>query len=161
MMQEVKIKKLTAQDIAIFDTVCQWHYHWWGKRDGFTLEQVMAYVKHSVCENRVPQTFVALLADEPVGMYQFLMYDNLIHRPDIYPWIGNVFVAEAYRGQGISQELMRSVEKYAKAVNLETLFLYTDMEGFYEKFGWVFVDMIETFREKSPYERLYKLDIKK
>lgn len=42
-------------------------------------------MEHSLCKNRIPQTFVAIINDEPVGMYQISMFDDLDSRPDIYP----------------------------------------------------------------------------
>lgn len=31
--------------------------------------------------------------------------------------------------------------------------------GLYEKFGWKFVEEVKTFKNDSPIERLYKLEI--
>ena len=36
----------------------------------------------------------------------------------------------------------------------------TEYKGLYEKFGFQFVEEVQTFRNDSPIERLYKLDIK-
>lgn len=157
---EIKIIKLVDKDNNIFDLVCNWQYNWWGKRDNYTIEQVISYMEHSLFENRIPQTFVALLDNIPVGMYQFSMSEDLDHRPDIFPWLVNVFVEEEYRGKGICRQLMLSVEKHAKDINIKELFLYTKHIGLYEKFGWTFVEEVKTFRESSPIERLYKLEIK-
>lgn len=156
----MKIIKLEEADNYIFDKICDWNYNWWGKRDNNSFEEVRCYMEHSLCNNKMPQTFVALIENEPVGMYQISMSDDLYSRPDIYPWLVNVFVDEEYRGKGICRQLMNTVSENAKKLNIDELYLYTKHIGLYEKFGWEFVEQVKTFRKESPIERLYKLKIR-
>ena len=156
----MEIIRLENSNNSIFDKICNWNYNWWGKRDNNSAEEVRCYMKHCLCKDRIPQTFVALIKNEPIGMYQFTMSDDLNSRPDIYPWLVNVFVDEPYRGRGICKELMNTVYENAKNLNLSELYLYTKHIGLYEKFGWKFIEEVKTFREDSPIERLYRLEIK-
>ncbi len=55
---------------------------------------------------------------------------------------------------------MNTVKENAKNANLTELFLYTKHIGLYEKFGWEFVEKVKTFKDDSPIERLYRLEIK-
>lgn len=155
----MKIIKLESSNNEVFNKICDWNYNWWGKRDNNSIEQVRCYMEHSLCKNRVPQIFVAIENNEPVGMYQFAMSDDLDTRPDIYPWLVNVYVDEKYRGRGICKELMNTVRENARKLNLDELYLYTKHVGLYEKYGWEFVEEVQTFREDSPVERLYRLKI--
>lgn len=156
---EIEIIKLIEKNNDIFNKICNWQYNWWGKRDNNTIEEVVCYMEHSLFENKIPQTFVALYNNTPVGMYQISMSDDLQSRPDIYPWLVNVFVDENYRNIGICKKLMQSVKENAKSLNLCELFLYTRHKGLYEKFGWQFIEEVNTYRESSPIERLYRLKI--
>jgi len=54
---------------------------------------------------------------------------------------------------------MKTVVENAKELGLNQLFLYTKHHDLYEKFGWKFIEEIKTYRQDSPIERLYKLDI--
>lgn len=155
----MKIIKLKKEDKYIIDKISKWNYNWWGRRDNNSIEEVKSYIEHSLCENRIPQTFVALEENEPIGMYQFTMSDDLNSRPDIYPWLVNVYVDEKYRDQGICKKLMSTVYENAKSLNLKELYLYTKHIGLYEKYGWEFIEEVNTFRDDSPIERLYKLKI--
>ncbi len=92
-------------------------------------------------------------------MYQLSMTEDLESRPDIYPWLINVYVEETYRGQHVGRKLMESVNENARKANIKELYLYTKHIGLYEKFGWKFVENVETFKPDSPIERLYKLEI--
>ena len=157
----MKIIKLESSSNEIFNKICDWNYNWWGKRNNNSMEQVRCYFEHSLCKNRVPQTFVALEDNEPIGMYQFTMSDDLDTRPDIYPWLVNVYVDERYRGRGVCRELMNTVRENARKLELDELYLYTKHIGLYEKYGWKFVEEVQTFRDDSPVERLYKLQINK
>lgn len=157
----MKIIRLEDKNNRFFDKICEWNYHWWGIRDGKSYEQVRCNLEHSLNIHRLPQTFIAVIDNQAVGMYQFAMSDDLESRPDLYPWLINVYVDEKYRGLGVCQELMNSVTKHAKEANIQELYLYTKHVGLYEKFGWEFVEEVLTFREASPVERLYRLIVKR
>lgn len=157
--KRIEIIRIENSDNYIFDKICEWNYNWWGKRDGKSMEAVRCNLVHSLCTDRLPQTYVAMVGGVPAGMYQLAMSDDLESRPDIYPWLINVYVDENFRGQGICKMLMQSVRESAKAAGLSELFLYTRHAGLYEKFGWEFVEYVQTFRPESPTERLYRLRV--
>lgn len=155
----MKAIRLEDKNNDIFNKICEWNYNWWGIKNGNSIEEVECYLEHSLCENRLPQIYVAIIDNEPVGMYQMTMSDDLVSRPDIYPWLVNVYVDEKYRGKKLCRKLMNTVKENAKKVNLTELYLYTKHIGLYEKFGWKFVEEVKTFKSDSPIERLYQLDI--
>lgn len=156
----MEIIKLEDSNNHIFEKICEWNYNWWGIRNHDSFEEVKCTLEHSLCKDKLPQTYVALIDNEPVGMYQISMSDDLYTRPDIYPWLVNVYVDEKFRGKNICRELMNTVNENAKKANLTELFLYTKHIGLYEKFGWKFIEEVKTFRSDSPIERLYRLEIK-
>ena len=156
----MQIVRLESSNNKYFEKICEWYYNFWGKRDNDTFEEVKCTLEHSLCKNdRLPQTYIAITDDEVVGMYQISMFDGLYSRPDIYPWLVNVYVDEKYRGKNICRELMNTVKENAQKLGLKELYLYTKHIGLYEKFGWDFVEEVNTFRDDSPIERLYKLNI--
>ena len=156
----LEIIRLEQKDNEIFNQVVEWNYKWWGIREGESRDEVVYLFEHSICTDRLPQTFVALLSGKAVGMYQPSMTDDLFGRPDVYPWLINVYVDEAYRGRQICRELMLTVPENARKAGCDELYLYTSHVGLYEKFGWEFTEYVKTFNEKSPTERLYKLKLK-
>ena len=91
----MRIIRLENNNDDIINKICEWNYNWWKIKNNNSLEEVRCYFKHLLCkDNRLPQTFIALIKDEPVGMYQISMSDDLVSRPDIYPWLVNVYVDE-------------------------------------------------------------------
>lgn len=155
----MEIIRLTAPDSEIFPQICEWYHAWLGVRNGESMEEIVCTMEHSLCTSGLPQTFVALVGGKPAGMYQLAVFDDLGSRPDLYPWLINVYVDARYRGRGVCRQMMASVPQRAKDAGLHRLYLYTKHAGLYEKFGWRFVEPVRTFREDSPMERLYRLDI--
>jgi len=157
--KNIEIIRLEDSRNDIFKKVVEWNYEWWGKKSGKSVEAIYYLFEHSICKDRLPQTFVALVDGEPAGMYQLSMSDDLFGRPDIYPWLINVYVDESFRGRQICRKLMETVSDRAKDAGINKLYLYTSHVGLYEKFGWEFTEEVKTFNESSPIERLYHLEI--
>ena len=155
----MEIIKLEESNNLFFDKICDWYYNWLGIKNNESIEEIKCTFEHSLCNNKLPQTFVALIDGEPAGMYQLSMSDDLNSRPDLYPWLINVYVDEKFRGRNVARELMNTVKENAKELGLTELYLYTKHIGLYEKFGWKFIEEVKTFKDDSPVERLYKLEI--
>ena len=155
----MEIIKLEESNNLFFDKICDWYYNWLGIKNNESIEEIKCTFEHSLCKNKLPQTFVAVIDGEPAGMYQLSMSDDLNSRPDLYPWLINVYVDEKFRGRNVARELMNTVKENAKKLGLTELYLYTKHIGLYEKFGWKFIEEVKTFKDDSPVERLYKLEI--
>lgn len=72
---------------------------------------------------------------------------------ELKPWYATMYVKAEYRKQGYSKILNTAILKEAKRRGFKVLYLKTDLENYYEKFGAVFIK-----RLKSG-ERLYKFEI--
>lgn len=59
---------------------------------------------------------------------------------DYLPFIGFVFVAEAYRGQRISQALIKAALDFAQQLHFPAVYIATREQGLYEKYGFVACD---------------------
>ena len=154
MEKQLCVRRVITTDYL--DTMTKWMYDWWGQAENYSYEAVHSYMSHSLQEKRLPQTYGLYLDDTLIGMYQFTMED-LFPRPDIYPWLANVYIDKAYRAYGYGRFLLSSVREAAEKAGLEELYLFTTHIGLYEKFGWEFVREIDTFLEPRMH-RLYRLD---
>lgn len=157
----LELKQLINIDEETLNKVSTWMYNWWGKKDGYTFEKVKCFMKHSMQTDRLPQTYGLFLNNKIIGMYQFTLEDLNV-RPDIYPWLANVYIDEEYRNKGYARNLLENVKENAKrTIDFDELFLYTKHIGLYEKFGWEYISEIDTYNDDSRIERLYKLDLKR
>ena len=61
--------------------------------------------------------------------------------PDLeyFPNIGYVFIDEAYRGNRLSQKMLNYAMDYLKRVGFEKVYLVSDHENFYEKYGFTVI----------------------
>jgi GNAT superfamily N-acetyltransferase len=156
----LQIRQIIETQQAWIDTMTEWMHAWWGEPEGHTEESVRMYLMHGMQDKRLPQTYGMFLDDKLIGMYQFRL-DDLFVRPDIYPWLANVYIDEPYRGQGYGQKLMKSVLKHARQnIPFDEIYLFTKHIGFYEKFGWKFISEIDTCLEDCRIQRLYRLEMK-
>lgn len=157
---ELKFKQLINIDEEILNIITNWMYNWWGKTQNYSFEKVKCFMKYSMQKDRLPQTYGLFIDDNIIGIYQFL-YEDLSVRPDIYPWLANVYIDEKYRKKGYGRKLLENVRRTAKeSIKFDEIFLYTTHIGLYEKFGWTYISDIDTFNEETRIERLYKLNLK-
>ena len=81
--------------------------------------------------------FVAEVDGELAGSCLFVR-EEIEPLHDVSPWLAGLVVAEPYRGRGLSRLLVEIVEKHARSVGCDELYLYTDAaEALYAKLGWV------------------------
>lgn len=157
-MQAV-IRQIVLPDDNLIDTLTGWLYHWWGQQEGYHREAVRQYVRNSCQQQRLPRTYGLFVDGQPAGMYQ-LRLEDLFVRPDLYPWLANVYLLPEYRGRGYGRLLLTSAAEMARQLEgFESLYLYTTHTGLYERFGWQLVGEIDTFLEGSRMQRLYRLSL--
>lgn len=74
-------------------------------------------------------------------------------RTDLSPWYATMYVKEEYRGKGYSKILNNAIIAEAKKRKISRLYLKTELENYYEKFGAKFLEVLSTG------EKLYCFDI--
>ncbi|MCI8778817.1 MAG: GNAT family N-acetyltransferase [Bacilli bacterium] len=135
-------------------------YNWWGKDKGYSFDGIKCFMTHNMQENKLPQTYGLFLDNKIIGMYQF-RYDDLDVRPNIYPWLANVYIDENYRKQGYGKILLESVMRNVKNIrNFKEIYLFTKHINLFEKFGLEFAELIDTYSDIDRIQRLYKLRIR-
>ena len=73
---------------------------------------------------------------------------------DLSPWYATMYVKEKYRGIGYSKMLNDAIIKEAFNRGFEKLYLKTDLENYYEKFGAQYI------KKLSSGEKLYYIKTK-
>ena len=122
-MNNFIVEKVTNYNKINLDKCVSWMYNWWGKVEGWTKEKVETYMKSSFNNHHLPMTFIAFNENnEEVGMCQLTLHD-LDCRPDIYPYIANLYIDENYRKKGIVKKLLDEAIKIAKEINLTKLYI--------------------------------------
>ena len=70
--------------------------------------------------------------------------ENDFHdRKDLAPNVCAVYTEEACRGKGIAGQLLTIVVDDMKSKGITPIYLVTDHTGFYERYGWEFLCMVQ------------------
>ena len=124
---------------ALVERAAAWFHEKWGIPEEAYHESMADCLKAS---GPVPQWFVARDGERIIGGLGVI--ENDFHdRKDLSPNVCAVFVEPEYRGQGIAGALLSFVCKEMKALGLDTLYLLTDHDSFYERCGWAFFCMAQ------------------
>lgn len=123
-----------VQDDALWESLAQYanDCSW---RAGKTLAGQMREEGFSGWE----RVFVAL-DNGAIAGYCTLTERDCIPDVPYTPYIGFVFVGEAYRGMRLSEALIRFALAYAKELGFQCVYLISDHVNLYEKYGFVKVD---------------------
>ena len=65
------------------------------------------------------------------------------NRKDLTPNICAVYTEEAYRCQGIAGKLLSTAVEDCRVKGISPVYLVTDHIGFYERYGWEFLCMVQ------------------
>lgn len=83
----------------------------------------------------LPRFYVLQKNNEIIGCCG-LVTNDFISRHDLYPWLAGVYIEPAERGKELGNLMMRMVEEEAKKIGFSKVYLTTDHDGYYEKYGW-------------------------
>ena len=75
-------------------------------------------------------------------------------RRDLSPWYATMYVKEEYRGKGYSRILNDAILEEARKRNIKRLYLKTELNSYYEKFGAHYMEKLNTK------EKIYYFDLK-
>ena len=74
--------------------------------------------------------------DETIAGYCTLAKVDCIPNVPYTPYIGYVFVGEPFRGKRLSERLCISAMTYARSIGFYEVYLVSDQENLYEKYGF-------------------------
>ncbi|OPY26754.1 MAG: Acetyltransferase (GNAT) family protein [Methanocella sp. PtaU1.Bin125] len=135
------------------DLIAKWLWSFWGAPGNYEFYQSMT----GHCrKDDFPMVFIAFIEGTPVGTVALLRAD-LFSRQDLYPWMADLYVPPEYRNRGIGSALQDFVLAEAKRLGFREIYLYTPLNGYYEKKGWEFVG--EEMDRDCQIVRVYKKDL--
>ena len=72
-----------------------------------------------------------------------------IQTTELTPWVGFVYTFPKYRGHRYMGELISYAEEIAKSNGLSNIYISTDQEGIYEKYGFNFIGIMKDRRNED------------
>lgn len=120
------------------DTAAQWFHEKWGVPTQAYAECMEAYLDNSTEYG----WYLCLYGEKIIGGLGVI--ENDFHdRKDLSPNVCAVYTEEAYRGQGVAGMLLNMVVDDMKSKGISPIYLVTDHTGFYERYGWEFLTMVQ------------------
>lgn len=156
--ENVEVRQIVELEDHEWNKVLNWMYEWWGREEGYAIDEVSCYLKHGMNKDRFPYMFGLYKDDCLIGMYQ-LTNSDLDIRPDLYPWLANVYIDVKYRGRGYGRLLLASIQDSMNKCHIDELYLYTYHQDLYEKFGFEYLEDIDTFSKTPQIQRIYHLKL--
>ena len=133
------------------DSAAEWFYSKWGVPKEAYLESMNDAI---LGEGAVPEWYIACLDSGEIIGGLGVIENDFHNRPDLAPNVCAVFVEPEYRGQGIAGALLNYVYEDMKARGVSPIYLLTDHDSFYERYGWEFYCMAQGDGEDEP-SRMY------
>ena len=116
----------------------EWFHSKWGVPTQAYLECMDAYLQGQTEYG----WYLCLDGDKIIGGMGVI--ENDFHdRKDLTPNVCAVFTEESYREQGIAGYLLNMVVRDMKSKGISPIYLVTDHVGFYERYGWEFLCMVQ------------------
>ena len=82
------------------------------------------------------RVFAAVEEGRVAGFCTLAEKDRLPAQYEFSPFIGFVFVDEAYRGKRLSEQIIDAASSYARSLGYKKIYVLSGERGLYEKFGF-------------------------
>ena len=122
----------------LLDAAAGWFHAKWGVPKEAYLACMTAYLKNETEYG----WYLCLNGNKIIGGLGVI--ENDFHnRKDLSPNVCAVYTEEAFRGQGIAGRLLAMAVDDMASKGISPLYLVTDHIGFYERYGWQFLCMVQ------------------
>lgn len=126
------------EEPTLKDTAAQWFNSKWGVPKEAYLECMDEYLNGDTEYG----WYLCLDGEKIIGGMGVI--ENDFHdRKDLSPNVCAVYTQEEYRGKGIAGNLLNMVVEDMKNKGITPIYLVTDHTGFYERYGWEFLCMVQ------------------
>jgi GNAT superfamily N-acetyltransferase len=117
----------------------------WGSRTGHDSQRsYQSFLERAAHSVALPRVLVATRRGILLGSVNLLVNEMTI-RPQLTPWMGQLFVADAARCRGIGGGLVEAAIAYVGQLGYRELFLYTSgaLPRYYRARGWIDVEDVD------------------
>ena len=134
MLKYINLREMTE----LKETAADWFHSKWG----IPKEAYLECMDNYLCGETELGWYLCLDNDRIVGGMGVI--ENDFHdRKDLSPNVCAVYTEEAYRKQGIAGKLLNMTVDDLRLKGITPVYLVTDHTGFYERYGWEFLCMVQ------------------
>ena len=147
-MSSYHIVRLTDRP-ALKEQAALWFHNRWG----IPVKAYLDSMDAALSSDRIQQWYLCLDGNRIIAGLGEIKND-FHDRKDLTPNICAVFTDREYRCRGIAGKLLDYAVEDNRKRGISPLYLVTDHTGFYEKYGWEFLCMVQSDGE-SKMSRMY------
>ena len=126
------------EDPALMNTAAEWFHSKWGVPTEAYLECMQAYL-----EGETELGWFLCLDDGRIVGGLGVIENDFHDRPDLTPNICAVYTEDSHRCLGIAGKLLTMAVEDLRSKGISPAYLVTDHTGFYERYGWEFLCMVQ------------------
>lgn len=141
--------------LEYLDKVAGLEYNEWADNKEINKEKRIERKKKKICTMFTEKNFCKIILvdnDKLIGFISIFSKD-CEEEKELTPWYSTMYVKKEYRHHGYSRILNKTILKEAKNRKISVLYLKTNLENYYEKFGAIFIKNLKSG------EHLYKFEI--
>ena len=120
------------------EAAARWFHEKWGVPKEANLECMEAYLA-----GKTEYGWYLCLDGGRIVAGMGVIENDFHERKDLAPNVCAVYTEEEYRGRGIAGRLLDNVVADLRAKGVSPVYLVTDHTGFYERYGWEFLCMVQ------------------
>ena len=134
MLRYIKLREMPE----LKESAAQWFHSKWGVPQEAYLECMDDYLN-----GKTEYGWYLCLDDEQIVGGMGVIENDFHDRKDLSPNICAIYTEETYRKQGIAGKLLNMTVEDLRSKGITTVYLVTDHTGFYERYGWEFLCMVQ------------------
>ncbi|EGK7514948.1 GNAT family N-acetyltransferase [Campylobacter lari] len=128
---------------------------WFSEKWGIDEKIYFESIESSFNSQTIPQWYLILDKNSIIAGAGIIQND-FHNRKDLEPNLCALYVEESYRGNKLTNQLLKFIKNDLKTKNINKFYLLTELVGFYEKYGGIFIENIMDNEACSL--RVYKIE---
>jgi predicted N-acetyltransferase YhbS len=134
-----------GDDLVWLPMLARWHYDQWGPLTGASsCEEYAERLSEAAASRAVPSVLVAVSRGELLGSVS-LLASELPARPELTPWLAQLFVEPTHRRAGLGAALVHAALERAGCCGYPRVYLYTSgtLPEYYRRLGWRVLERLD------------------
>lgn len=134
MLRFIKLREIPE----LAGPAAEWFHSKWGVPKEAYLKCMNEYL-----DEQTEYGWYLCLDDDRIAAGAGVIENDFHDRKDLKPNICAVYTEEDHRGQGIARRLLNLAVEDLRSKGITPVYLVTDHVGFYERYGWEFLCMVQ------------------
>ena len=123
---------------ALTKTIADIQFSFWGSLTGYrSAVDYECFLRRAATSSALPAVLIATRNDNFIGSVN-LLENEMTTRPELSPWMGQLFVLDEARGRGVGRILVDAAIAHVTTLGYRRLHLFTSgtLPQFYNALGW-------------------------